>query len=135
MIIKKNLVIVSSMVLNLDENKNLKLFMNTFDLECLIKKYLFSIYQSKLHWLNFNKWKGFFITSNVLEVGSFDHHSLTVTPLRSKLVQCNAKIKLYRDYSSFSVNLLSGDLDKNLKSSKSILGSKIPQRVAPNSVQ
>ena len=32
------------------ENKNLEVFMNTFDLECLVKKiYLLSIYQCNLH--------------------------------------------------------------------------------------
>ena len=35
---EKNVVIVSSMVLNLEEKKNLEVFMNAFHLECLIKK-------------------------------------------------------------------------------------------------
>ena len=68
------------------ENKNLKVFMNTFDLECLIKKP--TCFQSTspncMDLILTNK-KEFFKNSNVLEAGISDHHSLIVTALRSQL--------------------------------------------------
>ena len=51
-----------------------------------------------------------FKNSNVLAVGISHHHSFIVTALKSQFIKGNAKIKLYRDYSSFKA-----DLDQNLK--------------------
>ena len=78
--------------MNLDENKNLEVFMNTFGLECLIKKptYCFqSTIPSQIDLILTNK-RDLFKTSNVLKIRSFDHHSLIVTALRSQLVKGNA---------------------------------------------
>ena len=88
------------------ENKNLKVFMNTFELECLIKKPTCfpSTSPSCIDLILTNK-KEFFQNSNVLEVGISDPHSLIVTALRNQLVKHNAKTKLYRDYNSFDVKL------------------------------
>ena len=43
-----------------------------------------------------------------------------MTALRSQLVKGNAKTKLYRDYNSFDIKLLTEDLDKNLKSNNTV---------------
>ena len=66
------------------ENKNLEVFMNTFDLECLIKKptCFQSTSPSCIDLILTNK-KEFFKNSNVFEVGISDHHSLIVTALKS----------------------------------------------------
>ena len=80
------------------ENKNLEVFMNIFDLECLIKKPTCFQYNSPscIDLILTNK-KEFFKISNVLQVGNSDHHILIVTSLRNQLVKGNAKAKLYRD--------------------------------------
>ena len=93
------------------ENKNLKIFMNAFDLECLITCFQ-PTSPSCIDLILTNK-KEFFKNSNVFEVGISDHHSLIVTALRSQLVKGNAKTKLYRDYNSFYIKLFKEDLDKN----------------------
>ena len=74
------------------ENKNLEVFVNTFDLECLIKKPICfqSTSPSCIHLILTNK-KEFFESSHVLEVGISDHHSLIMTALRSQLLKGNAK--------------------------------------------
>ena len=91
------------------ENKNLEVFMNAFDLECLIKKptCFQSTSLSCIDLVLTNK-KEFFKNSNFIEVGTSDHHSLIVTALRRQLVKCNAKTKLYRDYNSFDIKLFKG---------------------------
>ena len=91
--------------------------MNTFDLECLIKKptCFQSTSPSCADLILANK-KEFFKNSNVLELGISDRHNLIVTALRSQLVKGNAKTKLYRDYNLFDIKLFKEDLDKNLKS-------------------
>ena len=88
------------------ENNNLEVFINTFDLECFIKKptCFQSTSPSCIDLILTNK-KEFFKNSDVLEVGISDHHSLIVTALRSQLVKGNAKTKLYRDYNSFDIKL------------------------------
>ena len=99
------------------ENKNLEVFMNLFGLECLIKKP--TCFQSKnpscFDLILTNK-KDLFKNSNVLEVGISDHHSLTITTLKSQLVKGNAKTKLYRDYSEFNMDNFKAELDDKLKS-------------------
>ena len=109
------------------ENKNLEVFMNAFDLECLIKKptCFQSTSQSCIDLLLTNK-KEFFKNSNVSEVGISDHHSLIMTALRSQLVKGNAKTKLYRDYNTFDIKLFTEDLDKNLKSNNTVNFSDFP---------
>ena len=64
--------------------------------------------------------KEFFKNTDVVEAGVFDHHSLIVTPLKSLLLKGNAKTKLYRDYSSFSMDHFKEDLSKNLKNNSII---------------
>ena len=51
----------------------------------------------------------------MLEVGISDHHSFTVTALKSQLFKGNVKTKLYRDYSSFSLDILKEDLENSFK--------------------
>ena len=91
--------------------------MNSFGLECLIKKPTCS--QSKnpscIDLILANK-KDLFKNSNVLEVGISDHHSLIITALKSQLVKGNAKTKLYRDYSEFNMDNFKAELDDKLKS-------------------
>ena len=91
--------------------------MNSFGLECLIKKP--TCFQSKnpscIDLILTNK-KDLFKNSNVLEVGISDHHSLTITTLKSQLVKGNAKTKLYRDYSEFNMDNFKAELDDKLKS-------------------
>ena len=50
----------------------------------------------------------------MLDVGISDHHSFIVTALKSQLIKGNAKMKLYRDYSSFQLEMFKSDLDQNL---------------------
>ena len=99
------------------ENKNLKVFMNLFGLECLIKKP--TCFQSKyprcIELILTNK-NDFFENSNVLEVGILDHHSFVITALKRQLVKGNAKTKLYRDYTEFNMDNFKGELDDKLKS-------------------
>ena len=105
------------------ENKNLEVFMNTFDLECLIKKLTcFQSTRPKCIDLILTNKKEFFKNSNVVEVGISDHHSsiMTASQLKSQLVKGNAKVKIYRDYNSFDVKLLKEDLDENLKSNNTV---------------
>ena len=52
----------------------------------------------------------------MFEVGISDHHSLTITALKSQLVKGNAKTKLYRDYSEFNLDNFKAELDDKLKS-------------------
>ena len=59
--------------------------------------------------------KEIFKNLNVLEVGISDHHCFIVTALKSQLIKGNAKVKLYRDYSSFQMEMFKADLDQNLK--------------------
>ena len=103
------------------ENKNLEVFMNTFDLECLIKKptCFQSTSPSCIDLILTNK-KKFFKNSNVLEVGISDYHSLIVTALRSQLVKGNGNTKLYRDYNSFDIKSFKEVLDNNLKSNNTV---------------
>ena len=58
------------------ENINLEVFMNTFDLKCLIKKpgYFQSTSPSCIDLIPTNK-KEFFKNSNVLKIGISDHHN------------------------------------------------------------
>ena len=68
------------------EYKNLENFMDIFDLEWLIKKRTCfrSTSTSCIDLILTNK-KEFFKNSNVLEVGTSDHHSLIVIALKSQL--------------------------------------------------
>ena len=99
------------------EKKNLEVFMNSFGLECLIKKP--TCFQSKnpscIDLILANK-KDLFKNSNVLEVGTSDHHSMIITALKSQLVKGNAKRKLYRDYNEFNMDNFKAELDNKLKS-------------------
>ena len=103
------------------ENKNLEVFMNAYDLECLIKKpTCFQSTSPSCIDLNLTNNKEFFKNSNVFEVGISDHHSLIVTALRYQLVKGKAKTKLYRNYNSFVIKLFKEDLDNNLKSNNTL---------------
>ena len=98
------------------ENKNLEVFISFFDMKCLIKKP--TCFQSaKPNCIDLilpNK-KELFKNSNVLEAGISDHHSFIVTASKSQLIKGNAKMKLYRGYSSFQMERFKADLDQNLK--------------------
>ena len=98
------------------ENNDLENFMNTFDLECLMKKP--TCFQSSsprcIDLILTNK-KELFKNNDVFEVGISDHHSFIVTALKSQLLKRNAKTKLYRDYSSFSLDIFKEDLENSFK--------------------
>ena len=98
--------------------------MNTFDLECLIKKPtgFQSTNASCIDFVLTNK-KEFLEHFNVLQVGISDHHSFIVTALRSQLVKGNEKTMSYWHYNSFDIKLFEADLDKNLKSNNTIIFS------------
>ena len=98
------------------ENNNLENFMNTFDLECLIKKptCFQSSNQRCIDLILTNK-KELFKNNDVFEVRISDHHSFIVTALKSQLLKGNAKTKLYRDYSSFNLDIFKEDLENSFK--------------------
>ena len=58
----------------------------------------------------------FFKSSNVFEVGISDHHSFTITALKSKLVKGNTKTKIHCDYSEFNMDNFKVELGNKLKS-------------------
>ena len=92
------------------ENKNLEVFMSTSNMESLIGKLTcFQSAKSNCIDLILTNKKELFKNSNVLEVGISDHHSFIV------MQKCNAKMKLYRDYSFFQLEVFEADLDQNLK--------------------
>ena len=95
--------------------------MNTFNIECLIKKptCFYSSNSTCIDLISTNK-KEFFKNTDVIEVGISDHRSLIVTALKSLLLKGNAKTKLYWDYSSFNIDHFKEDLGNNLKN-KSII--------------
>ena len=78
------------------ENKNLEVFMRTFDMKCLIKRT--TCFQSAkpncIDLILTNK-NELFKNSNVSKAGISDHHSFIVTALKSHLRKGNAKMKLY----------------------------------------
>ena len=84
-------------VLNLPvENKFLKLFTITFDLECLIKKSTwFQSTNPSFFDLTLTNKKEFLKDNYILKVGIYDHHHLKVTALRSQLVKGKTKTKLH----------------------------------------
>ena len=90
--------------------------MNTFDLECLIKKP--SCFQSSnpccMDLILTNK-KELFKNNDVFEVRISDHHSFIVTALKSQLLKGNAKTKLYLHYSCFSLDIFKEDLESGFK--------------------
>ena len=57
----------------------------------------------------------FFKSSNVFEVGISDHHSFTITALKSKLVKGNTKTKIHCDYSEFNMDNFKVELGNKLK--------------------
>ena len=77
----ENVILISDFNLPVD-NKNLEIFMNTIDLECLIKKpaCFQSTTPSCIDFMLTNKNKFF---KNCLQVVISDHHSLIGTALRS----------------------------------------------------
>ena len=80
------------------EDKNLEVFMSTFDMECLINNP--TCFQSAkpncIDLILTNK-KELIKNSNVLEVGISDHYTFIATTLKSKLIKGISKMKLYRD--------------------------------------
>ena len=102
------------------ENKNHKVFMSTFDMKYLIKRpACFQYAKPNCIDLILTNEKQVFKNSNVLGVGISDHLSFIVTAIKSQLIKCNAKIKLYRDYSSFQMEMFKVHLDQNLKCTSS----------------
>ena len=102
------------------ENKNLQVFMTTFDLHLIKKPTCFQSTSPSCIDLILTNIKELFKNSDVLEVGISDHHSLIGTALRSQLVKGKTKTKLYRDFLSFDIKLFKENLDKNLKSNDTI---------------
>ena len=99
-----------------DFNLTVENFMNTFDLECLIKKpTCFQSSNPRCIDLIFINKKELFKNNDVFEVGISDHHSFSVTALKSQLLKGNAKTKLYRDYSSFNLDIFKEDLENSFK--------------------
>ena len=96
-------------------NKNLEAFMNSFGLECLMKK--LTCFQSKtrscIDLILTNKNDLF--KNSVLDVGISDHRSFIITALKSQLVKGNTKTKLYRDHSEFNVANFKAELANKLK--------------------
>ena len=90
--------------------------MNTFDLECLIKKP--TCFQSSnprcIDLILTNK-KEIFKNNDAFEVGISDHHSFIVATLKSQLLKGNTKTKLYRDYSSFNLDIFNEDFENSFK--------------------
>ena len=98
------------------EYKNAEVLMSTFDMECLIKKCTcFHSAEPNCIKLILKNKKELFKNSNVLDVAISDHHIFIVAALKSQLIKGNAKTKLYRDYSSFQMEMFKADLDLNLK--------------------
>ena len=79
-------------------NKNLGMFMNTFNLDNLINKptCFQSVNPTCIDLILTNN-KSLFKNSNVLEVGISDYHSFITTALRTQFIKGNAKMKMYRD--------------------------------------
>ena len=75
------------------ENKNLEVFMNSFGLECLIKKP--TCFQSKnpscIDLILTDK-NDLFKNSNVLEVGISDHNSLIITLALISSIYCKYEL-------------------------------------------
>ena len=98
------------------ENKNLEAFMNSFGLECLIKK--LTCFQSKnpsyIDLILTNKNDLF--KNSVLDFGISDHLSFIITALKSQLVKGSTKTKLYRDHSEFNVANFKAELADKLES-------------------
>ena len=90
--------------------------MNTFNLDSLINKA--TCFQSAnptcIDSILTNK-KSLFKNSNVLEVGISDHHSFITTALRTQLIKGNAKMKMYRDYKIFNIELFKRDIGEGLE--------------------
>ena len=97
-------------------NKNLGVCISTFSLDSLINKYI--CFQSgNPNFVNLiltNK-KSLFKNSNVFEVGISDHHSFITTALRTQLIKGNAKMKMYRDYKIFNVEVFKRELEVSLE--------------------
>ena len=97
-------------------HKNLRVFMNTFNLDSLINKP--TCFQSAnptcIDLILTNK-KSLFENLNVLEVGISDHHSFITTALRTQLIKRNAKMKMYRDYKTFNIDFFKRDLRESLE--------------------
>ena len=113
----ENVMLIGNLNITI-ENKNLvEVFMNSFSLECLIKKpaCFHSKNPSCIDLILTNK-KNLFKNSNALEVGILDYRSLILTALKNQLVKGNAKTKLYRDYSEFNMDNFKAELDDKLKS-------------------
>ena len=98
------------------ENNNHENFMSTFDLEYLIKKpTCFQSSNPRCINLILTNQEELFKKYDIFEVGISDHHSFIVTALKSQLLKGNAKTKLYRDYSSFNLDIFKGDLENSFK--------------------
>ena len=90
--------------------------MNTFNLDSLTNKpTCFQSTNPTCTDLILKNKKSLFKNSNVLEVGISDHHSFITTSLKTQLIEGNAKMKLYRDYKTFSIDFFKRDLQESLE--------------------
>ena len=87
------------------DNKSLKIFLSTLDLERLIKEP--TCFQS-LNPTCIN-----LVLTNKKEL--FKNTDVIVSALKSQLLKGNAKTKLHQDYSSFNIDHFQEYLDKDLK--------------------
>ena len=86
-------VLIGDFNLTID-NKSLENFMTTFDLECLIKKpTCFQSSNPTCIDLILTSKKVFFKSTDVIEVGISDYHSLIVTVSKSQLLKGNEMLK------------------------------------------
>ena len=115
----ENVMLIGDFNLTVNK-KNLRVFMNTFNLDSLINKP--TCFQSAnptcIDLILTNK-KSLFNNSNVLEVGISDHHSFITIALRTQLIEGNAKMKMYRDYKTFNIDLSKRDLRQSLENDTS----------------
>ena len=87
-------------------NKNLRVFMNTFNLDSLINKpTCFQSANPTCIDLILTNQKSLFKNSSVLVVGISNHRSFITTALRAQLIKGNVKMRMNRDYKTFKIIL------------------------------
>ena len=87
-------------------NKNLRVFMNTFNLDSLINKpTCFQSANPTCIDLILTNQKSLFKNSSVLVVGISNHGSFITTALRAQLIKGNVKMRMNRDYKTFKIIL------------------------------
>ena len=97
-------------------NKNVGVFIRTFNLESLINKpTCFQSVNPTCIELILTNTKSLLKNSNVLKVEISDYHSFITTALRTQLIKGNSKMKRYRYYKTFNIELFKRDLGESLE--------------------